>query len=139
MSKELRVAILGGGRMAQQHATAIRLQAGRTLRGGRRSVPDERRNQVALRRRHRRITTSAERLLAAAKPDVVHIVTPPHTHFDLARLCLTNGASVYVEKPFALTTREAAELIDLAEARKGLQACAAHQVLFQRAGQHYQT
>jgi predicted dehydrogenase/nucleoside-diphosphate-sugar epimerase len=137
MSKELRVAILGGGRMAQQHATAIRLQPlARFV-----AVGDPYLSDAEIKERFGADVQgydSAEKLLAAVKPHVVHIVTPPHTHFPLARLCLQNGASVYVEKPFAPTAREAAELMDLAEANN-LRVCAAHQVLFQRAGQHYQT
>jgi len=137
MSKELRVAILGGGRMAQQHATAIRLQPGARFV----AVGDPYLTDAEIKERFGADIqgfTDAQRLLEGARPDVVHIVSPPHTHFELARLCLANGASVYVEKPFAPSAREAAELMDLAEARN-LKVCAAHQVLFQRAGQHYQT
>jgi predicted dehydrogenase/nucleoside-diphosphate-sugar epimerase len=137
MTKELRVAILGGGRMAQQHATAIRLQPQARFV----AVGDPYLSPEEIKQRFGADVEgfkSAEELLARAKPDVVHIVSPPHTHFALAKLCLSNGASVYVEKPFAPTAREAAELIDLAES-KNLRVCSAHQVLFQRAGQHYQT
>jgi len=137
MSKELRVAILGGGRMAQQHATAIRLQSAAKFV----AVGDPYLTDAEIKERFGADIqgfTDAQRLLQEARPDVVHIVSPPHTHFELARLCLSNGASVYVEKPFAPTAREAAELMDLADAR-GLKVCAAHQVLYQRAGQHYQT
>jgi len=137
MSMELRVAILGGGRMAQQHATAIRLQPGARFV----AVGDPYLTDAEIKERFGADIqgfTDAQRLLEGARPDVVHIVSPPHTHFELARLCLANGASVYVEKPFAPSAREAAELMDLAEARN-LKVCAAHQVLFQRAGQHYQT
>ena len=136
MTKELRVAILGGGRMAQQHATAIRLQPQARFV----AVGDPYLSAEEIKERFGADVEgfqSAEELLTKSRPDVVHIVSPPHTHFELAKLCLSNGASVYVEKPFAPTAREAAELIDLAEA-KNLKVCAAHQVLFQRAGQHYQ-
>ncbi|MBC8028444.1 MAG: Gfo/Idh/MocA family oxidoreductase [Steroidobacteraceae bacterium] len=137
MTKELRVAILGGGRMAQQHATAIRLQPQARFV----AVGDPFLSAEEIKERFGADVEgykSPEELLANAKPEVVHIVSPPHTHFDLAKLCLSNGASVYVEKPFAPTAREAAELIDLAES-KNLRVCSAHQVLFQRAGQLYQT
>jgi predicted dehydrogenase/nucleoside-diphosphate-sugar epimerase len=123
--------------MAQQHATAIRLQPQARFV----AVGDPYLTADEIKERFGSDVegfNSAEALLATAKPDVVHIVSPPHTHFDLAKLCLSNGASVYVEKPFAPTAREAAELIDLAES-KNLRVCSAHQVLFQRAGQHYQT
>ncbi|HEU5134571.1 MAG TPA: Gfo/Idh/MocA family oxidoreductase [Steroidobacteraceae bacterium] len=136
MSKQLRVAIFGGGRMAGNHATAIRLQPNATFVAVADPYlsPEEVRERFGADIEHYK---DPQELLARAKPDVVHIVTPPHTHYPLARLALENGASVYVEKPFALSHREAAEILDLA-ASKGLQATAAHQVLFQRAGQLYQ-
>jgi predicted dehydrogenase/nucleoside-diphosphate-sugar epimerase len=137
MSKELRVAILGGGKMAQKHATAIRLQPDTRLV----AIADPNLSPDEI---HERFGSDVDAfgdvqaLLATARPDVVHIVTPPHTHFSLARDCLNAGANVYVEKPFSLSAREAADVLDLAQS-KGLLACAAHQVLFQRAGQLYQT
>ena len=36
-------------------------------------------------------------LLAQARPDVVHVTTPPASHFDIARQCLEAGCHVYVE------------------------------------------
>jgi predicted dehydrogenase/nucleoside-diphosphate-sugar epimerase len=137
MVKELRVAILGGGRMALQHATAIRLQANAKFV----AVGDPFLTEQEIKERFGADIAGyqdPEALLREARPDVVHIVAPPHTHYPLAKLCLENGANVYVEKPFAPTAREAAELLDLADSR-GLRACSAHQVLFQRAGQAYQT
>jgi predicted dehydrogenase/nucleoside-diphosphate-sugar epimerase len=137
MGTELRIAILGGGRMALQHATAIRLQPDTKLV----AVGDPFLSNDDIKTRFGADVEGfrdVKELLAQAKPHVVHIVTPPHTHFDLAQACLNGGANVYVEKPFALSAREATELLDLADS-KGLRACAAHQVLFQRAGQMYQT
>jgi predicted dehydrogenase/nucleoside-diphosphate-sugar epimerase len=136
MGRELRVAILGGGRMAQKHATAVRLQNAAKLI----AVADPFLGADEIKARFGadvEAFSDTQALLAAVRPDIVHIVTPPHTHFDLARQCLSAGASVYVEKPFALSEREAVEVLDLADA-KGLKACAAHQVLFQRAGRLYQ-
>lgn len=137
MSKQLQVAILGGGRMAQKHGTAIRLQDGAKFV----AVSDPFLPPEEIKARFGSDIEGfrdAATLLERMRPDIVHIVTPPHTHFELAQQCLAAGASVYVEKPFALTAREAAQVLDLAES-KGLKVCAAHQVLFQRAGQHYQT
>lgn len=47
-------------------------------------------------------------------PDAVVIATPPDTHFNLAWEALARGAHVLVEKPMAMKTTEAAELIELA-------------------------
>ncbi|MFH0943637.1 MAG: NAD-dependent epimerase/dehydratase family protein [Planctomycetota bacterium] len=49
---------------------------------------------------------------------VVHLCTPPDTHVDLTRRLLEMGLGVFVEKPLALTEREAHELADFAEARR---------------------
>ena len=80
--------------------------------------------------------SNVREMLAAEKPDVVHVVTPPGTHAELARVCLQAGANVYVEKPFALNSTDAESVLRLAESR-GLRVCAAHQVLFQDSGRAY--
>jgi len=75
---------------------------------------------------------SAEDLLRFEKPDVIHIVTPPETHYKLAKIALNRGCHVYVEKPFTVLTTEASDLIGLAQKNAKL-ICAGHQLLFQRA------
>lgn len=135
VNRLLRVAILGGGRMAQKHAVAVRLQSGAELV----AVADPHLTEQEIRNRFGndvRGYREAADLLADAKPDIVHIVTPPATHARLAMQCLQSRAHIYVEKPFAPTEREAAEILELA-ASANLRACAAHQVLFQRAGTEY--
>lgn len=50
--------------------------------------------------------------------DVVSVVTPPATHFPIARACLEAGSHVLVEKPVTETVAEAETLIALAAARE---------------------
>lgn len=64
-------------------------------------------------------------LLTEALPDVVHITTPPQSHFDIASACLNAGAHVYVEKPFTLYADQAERLIALAM-EKNLKITAGH-------------
>jgi len=64
-------------------------------------------------------------MLREARPDVVHITTPPESHFALAKMALEEGSHVYVEKPFTLYERDARALIDLAESL-GLKVTAGH-------------
>ena len=59
--------------------------------------------------------TDAQKLLEVTRPDVVHITTPPQSHFTLAKLCIEAGSNVFIEKPFAVTAEEVKELIRLAE------------------------
>ena len=47
--------------------------------------------------------TDYAQMLEAARPDVVHILTPPQTHQAIATDCLKAGAHVICEKPIATT------------------------------------
>ena len=62
------------------------------------------------------VYTDANAMLAAAKPDLFDIVTPPETHLQLVRLACESGiATVICQKPLAPTLKEAAEIVSLAE------------------------
>ena len=50
--------------------------------------------------------------------DVVAIVTPVSTHYDIAKRSLKNGKHVFVEKPFTVKSSQAEELIVLAQKKK---------------------
>ena len=62
--------------------------------------------------------TDLTELLEKGRPDVVHITTPPESHFDIARFCLEQGCHVYVEKPFTLYSEQAERLIELANRKR---------------------
>jgi predicted dehydrogenase len=47
--------------------------------------------------------------------DAVVVSTPPKTHFKIAKDCLEHGLNVLVEKPITLNSRDAEELIELAD------------------------
>jgi scyllo-inositol 2-dehydrogenase (NADP+) len=61
------------------------------------------------------IARSLEELLAIRAIRLIVIATPNHTHFPLAQQCLAAGREVLVDKPFATTLAEAAELVQLAQ------------------------
>jgi predicted dehydrogenase len=54
------------------------------------------------------------RALLELQPDVVHVLTPPPTHAEIARDALRAGAHVLAEKPLVPTRSELHELHDLA-------------------------
>jgi predicted dehydrogenase len=56
-----------------------------------------------------------DELLGEAKPDLVHICTPPHVHCEQALTCLRAGVSVLAEKPPVISLRE----FDLLTAAEG--------------------
>lgn len=60
--------------------------------------------------------TDAEAMLAAERPDVVHVLTPPQTHDALVRAALAAGAHVVCEKPMTGSAAETAALLDAARA-----------------------
>lgn len=74
-------------------------------------------------------TTDPDDILKSSKIDVVAVVTPVWTHFELAKRALQNGKHVFVEKPFTATTAQALELVELAE-KKGLKIMVDHTFLF---------
>jgi predicted dehydrogenase len=59
-------------------------------------------------------TAQFDEVLRDPEIEGVVIATPVSTHYKLARLALENGKSVLVEKPLAMSRREAGELVRLA-------------------------
>lgn len=126
----LKIGLVGGGKMARHHARSIDRARGATLV----AIADPNavaRNEVISLFPDVEAYSSLAELLESGVADVVHICTPPGSHVALARQALQGGCHIYVEKPFAPTTDEAAELLGLAEQR-GLRVCAGHQLLFER-------
>ncbi len=113
----LRVAIVGCGKIADSHASQIQRIKGSEIVG----VCD--REPLMARQLYERFPvkrwfSDLTELLTDAKPDVVHITTPPESHFDIAKFCLERGCHVYVEKPFTLCEDDARKLIALANERE---------------------
>lgn len=63
--------------------------------------------------------TTVEEMLADPEIEMVVILTPPATHFDLIRRALEAGKHVYTEKVLSLNLKDAKQLCDLAN-EKGL-------------------
>src|SRR5262249_9925347 len=87
----LRVAIVGCGKIADAHASQIQRIKGCEIVG----VVD--REPLMARQLYERFPVkhyyqTVPDLLSAARPDVVHITTPPQSHYDLARLFLGHGS-----------------------------------------------
>jgi predicted dehydrogenase len=76
-----------------------------------------------------KITSSAAEVLTSREVDVVAIVSPVWTHYELTKTALENGKHVFVEKPFTSTSAQGEELINLAE-QKGLKIMVDHTFLF---------
>ena len=70
-----------------------------------------------------------EDLVHEQAPDVIHIITPPHTHFPLAKEAIQYTCNILVEKPMTLNAQDARELYNLAE-EKGVKLCTMHNHFF---------
>lgn len=76
-----------------------------------------------------RVTSNCDEIINTVDIDAVAIITPVSTHYALAKKALRNGKHVFIEKPFTASTREAEELIELAD-RKNLVIMVDHTFLF---------
>ena len=81
-----------------------------------------------------RLTTNPADVFESDDIDAVAIATPAHTHYALVKQALDAGKSVLVEKPMAVSTAEAEELVDLAR-QKGLVLMVDHVYVFSPAVQ----
>jgi predicted dehydrogenase len=113
----LKVAIVGCGKIADAHASQIQRIDGCKIVAACDKEPLMAR-QLSERFPVQQCFSDLTELLGEARPDVVHITTPPESHFDIAKCCLESGCHVYVEKPFTLNEEEARTLIALANERK---------------------
>lgn len=73
---------------------------------------------------HITITKDYQELFTLGLDGVV-VATPPRTHFKVAKDCLLHGLNVFIEKPLTDNSRDAQELIDIADA-KGLKLMVGH-------------
>ncbi len=116
VDRPLRAAVIGAGAISLEHLPFLRDSDRAELVG----ICDL--SPVSARIAARRFDAAAgytdvAEMLAAAEPDIVHVLTPPHTHGSLVKACLDAGAHVLCEKPMSPTGAEARELLDLAAAR----------------------
>lgn len=127
-NRMLRIAIVGCGKIADQHVLATqRISDCQVVATCDRELLMAK--QLGERFQIADCFSDTEEMLRVSKPDVVHITTPPQSHFSIAKLCLEAGSHVYVEKPFTVTGDEAETLIRLAE-RCGLKITAGHNYQF---------
>lgn len=77
-----------------------------------------------------KVYNNVENMLHEIRPDAVHVITPPDTHYLTGKLALESGANVFIEKPFVPTLANAEELFQIANHKK-VHLFAGHQLLAQ--------
>ncbi|MCO5053612.1 MAG: Gfo/Idh/MocA family oxidoreductase [Verrucomicrobiae bacterium] len=114
MAVKIKVAVLGTGSLGKEH---VRIYAQLATEQEAELVAIYDTNVEAARQiasKHRvPVAPSLDAAIAAA--DAISIVTPTHTHYELAQQCLTRGKHVLLEKPMTDDAAEAAALIELAQ------------------------
>src|SRR5919201_5494192 len=67
-----------------------------------------------------RFVTDYRDLLAAPDVDLVLVLTPTPSHYEISKAALLAGKHVLAEKPLAMRLEEGAELVELARRGPGL-------------------
>jgi len=109
--KPIRTGVVGVGSLGQWHARIYSEMPDVELVGVYDS--DRRRAKEIAARYHTKVFKSVKELAAAT--DALNIVVPTDKHRAVAGAVIEQGRHVLVEKPIAATTKEAEELVDLAQ------------------------
>src|SRR5512145_2169484 len=94
-----RIALIGTGGILGSHLAALNALKDRVQLVAAVDINAERVRTVCADNHIPHGYTSTTEMLAAEKPDLVHILTPPATHKPLIVESLEAGAWVYCEKP----------------------------------------
>jgi len=113
-----RVALIGTGGIVVSHLEAIAALSDRVELVAAVDQNAARVEAVCAQAGIPRAYTDAETMLAAERPDLVHILTPPATHLPLILAALDAGAWVWSEKPLCRSLAEF-DQIAAAEQRTG--------------------
>ncbi len=115
MNQKLKIGVLGAGHLGKIHLRLIQESSAYELVGFYDSQP-----QIAAKMSREfgyRSFSEVDSLLDEV--DVIDIVTPTISHFELGKKALEKGLHIFLEKPITATAEEANELVSLAKA-KGL-------------------
>ncbi len=125
--RDIKVGLIGCGRIAAVHADAISKNEGMVL-GAVCDVVEERMLRFS---EKYGVPGYADfhTLLRKEKPDLVAIATPNGTHYAIARACMEHGTDILLEKPITITNKEADDLITLS-GEKGVRFFAVKQVRY---------
>ena len=115
MNQKLKIGVLGAGHLGKIHLRLLQESSAYELVGFYDSQP-----QIAAKISREfgyRSFSEVDSLLDEV--DVIDIVTPTISHFELGKKALEKGLHIFLEKPITATVEEANELVSLAKA-KGL-------------------
>nr|WP_320161330.1 Gfo/Idh/MocA family oxidoreductase [uncultured Methanoregula sp.] len=73
--------------------------------------------------------TSFDTLVGQSHPDGIIVATPASTHYEVVKRALDHNISALVEKPLAINSQQACELVELAK-KRNLTLMAGHTFLY---------
>jgi predicted dehydrogenase len=113
--RTLEVALLGYPQsIGKAHGLGIEATAGLSLHGAC-DLDQQRLEQAQHDFSQVKIYASAEALAADPEVDLVIVATPPNSHADLSLQMMAAGKHVVCEKPLAISGRETAAMVEMAE------------------------
>jgi predicted dehydrogenase len=133
--KPVRSAIVGTGLIANAHMAAVEQAGGRVRVVAAVDVDRPRLDEFRARYDIARGYDDARAMLAAERPELVQICTPPALHAELSVACLEAGAWVLCEKPLAASLAELDRIV-AAEERTGRYCSSVFQWRFGSGAQH---
>jgi 2-alkyl-3-oxoalkanoate reductase len=121
-----RTGLVGAGYISEYHIAALRRLPGVEIVG----IYDlDVARAAAIAEKFEIRHLSSLQALRDAGADVIHVLTPPHTHAAVTLEALAAGCHVLVEKPLAVDVEDCRQ-IEAAAATAGLRVCVNHSLLF---------
>ncbi len=124
----MKVGLIGAGNIAGFHLAALRKLKGVEV-AGILDVKPGAAEAMAQRLKIKNYFSDREEFFDQVKPDVVHVLTPPRTHHEIAVNALNRRIHVLTEKPMAMTTDECETMISAA-ANNGMTLGVNHNYLY---------
>jgi predicted dehydrogenase len=117
--RRIKTAVIGTGFMGRVHTEAIR-RLGNVDVAMVAAENDELAASFGSQMGVEKMVTDFRQVLAAPEIEAVHICTPNALHYPIAKAALEAGKHVLCEKPLAISSGEAKELVDLAAKKKAV-------------------
>jgi len=115
--RKLRTAVIGAGFIGPAHVEAVRRLGFAEVVVLAEVLPEvakAKAEQLGL----TRYTSNIDEVLTDPDIDIVHVCTPNHLHYPVAKKALEAGKHVLCEKPLAMTSAEGEDLVKTARAAK---------------------
>lgn len=125
--KEYKTAIVGAGFIGAVHAETLRrLGNVRIAALCDACGAEEKAKRLGIEKAY----TDYRKMMDELMPDTIHICTPNHTHYEIARYAIEKGIHFICEKPFTTTVEQAKELAALAKEKNVVGAVNFHNRLY---------